>query len=191
MNDELLTDEDIQRLHGNFNPETVKHALVDAEKRLQHELDVKKDLDEKAFWFLKFLVPVVTLLAGYILINFTDFKSLLGEANLWIASMTLLITFLILFLPIIFFILSLLNKKYGVLGRYPDTWLDENTIANSENYYITNLVYILTDYQSSIANSAHSNAKKALYITYGMVVMLAGFIIGFVILLIILFYFAI
>ena len=83
MTDFLLSDDikksnqAIQELHHEFNSDTALHAWGDAEKALQSTLDIEKSLNEKAFSFLKFLSPAMTIFLGYILVNFSTFLSFL------------------------------------------------------------------------------------------------------------------
>ncbi len=156
----------IQALHGTFNREIVTHALIDAEKALQSALEIKKQLDEKAFWFLKFLVPLATLLVGYFIINFNDLSVMLNAISETVNRVKIVIIgvsiIFIIFLPILFFVFCLLiSRNYASLGRYPDTWLRKGVIdSDDENVYVTNLVFILRDLQKVLILSDTSNEIK-------------------------------
>ena len=174
----------IQALHGTFNREIVTHALIDAEKALQSALDIKKELDEKAFWFLKFLVPLATLLVGYFIINLNDLSVMLNAISETVNRVKIVIIavsiIFIVFIPIFFFVLCLaMSRNYASLGRYPDTWLRKGVIdSDEESVYVTNLVFILRDMQEGLIVSKKSNEEKGKGIRCGIGFILLGVFIA-------------
>ncbi len=171
----LFSDEEIEELHGNFNREIVLHAVNDSEKALQSALDIEKILDEKAFWFLKFLSPAVTIFLGYILVNLNDFITIISQFSQF-QNVMVFFGLLLIFGSAGFFILAVLGKKYGRLGRYPDTWVRKGVIDGGEADYITNLIYVLEYMQEAIATSDKSNATKEKLVKRGMIMISIGFI---------------
>ncbi len=172
--DVLLTDEEIAELHGSFNGETALHALNDAEKALQSALDIKKILDEKAFWFLKFLSPAITIFLGYILVNLDSFTPIISQFSQF-QNVMIFLSLLLIFGSTGFFIFAVLGKEYGRLGRYPDTWVRKEVINGDKNDYNTNLIYILQDMQKVITISDKSNKIKEKLVKRGIIMISSGF----------------
>ncbi len=171
----LLSDAEIAKLHGTFNGDIALHAWGDAEKALQSALDIEKNLNEKAFSFLKFLSPAITIFLGYILVNFSTFLLVLDSFGVWQKLLTLG-GILLIFLSIFLFMFAVARgKEYGKLGRYPDTWLRKGVINGDEDDYITNLIYILKYMQKAIAISNKNNEAKQQMMQWAIISMFGGF----------------
>ena len=176
----LLSDAEIAELHGSFNGDTALHAWGDAEKALQSALDIEANLNEKAFSFLKFLSPAMTIFLGYILVNFSTFLLVLDGFGTWQKLLTLG-GVLLIFLSIFLFMSAVARgKEYGALGRYPDAWLRKGVIDGDEYDYITNLIYILQDMQKVIIISSKNNRAKQKIMEWAIISMFGGFtLLGF------------
>ena len=161
----MLTEEKIKTI-TSFDVPLLKEALRQAELRLKDARDRQTILDKKCLFMFIF----------YSLMSFFSIGAFL---NLGIKVPT--IEFIFCFLIVLPFLVcsklllfALKGRTYGTLGRYPDTWLQEEIInGEDDSQYGYVLANILFDYQDAIACSDKSNESKiklfdaALY--FGMV----------------------
>jgi hypothetical protein len=152
----MLTLDEIQRL--NINPVIVKEGVKQASERLGDALETKRGLEQKA----------LALLAGYVTISFALFSlaGTLGQAHPLFYAF--IIAGCILLAGIVALFLSLRPLNYGTLGRYPDTWLQPNTLDGDDGTFARIMASVLHGYQARLSVSDYSNKRKAQCFSIGV-----------------------
>jgi len=158
---DLLSQTEINALHSKINFRIVENGLMEAEARLRDALGTKATLEQKAF----------ILLNTYTLASIAIF-SLLGVSISTNTAPNMCISFIIssfmFCCAIVFLVLSLKCSDYGVLGSYPNFWLQEGTIDGDQDTHSTMLAYTLHDYQDKIWKSDNSNIIKSGFLDVGI-----------------------
>jgi len=147
----ILTQQEIQNLKG-LNEEMIREYCRLAEERLKDCLETKRQFEQKASILLSIYMPISLALFG-----------LSAKFNLpW----TFNISASILFIAIIFILLSIHCSDYGNLGRHPSSWLQSNDYLTVKNNHKAAIYgYLLYDWVERIDASNKSNDKKQFKIT--------------------------
>lgn len=146
----MLTKEEIREITP-INQEAVEFFLKLAEERMRDALDNKKDLEQKAYILFAGYVAAITALI--LMIQQIDSPLIgLSIAFLMIGQLCLL--------------LCIKTTLYGVLGREPRIWLEEEVYIKKQDGNDMGLLkaYVLHDYQDHIKISVESNRVKANWI---------------------------
>lgn len=169
----MLTREEIYAIK-RFNLSTVREGLRQAEQRLHACFDGKKALESKAHILLSIFVSITAALfsVSHIL--------KVNEPTIHLAT---ILTSLCLLVGVLCLFRSLALLDYGILGRYPDTWLRPGVLNGDDNTQARVLAMVLHDYQISIGASDNSHRDKVRWFNKGMasgVVALAIFLASLV-----------
>jgi hypothetical protein len=143
----MLTNEEIQKIEP-INKEAVEFFLKLAEDRLADSLGNRKDLENKAF----------ILFAGYT----ASISALLAlSERLGSPLMGLSIGLFIAGLICLGFCIK--TRQYGVMGREPRIWLNDDVYIKRQdkNYTALFKAYVLHDYDDHIEISVNQNSVKA------------------------------
>lgn len=155
----MITKKQIREIES-FNLATLNEALKLAEQRLNDALKTKEDLDKKSFSLLTIFLSLSATFFSLPQI-FKTFES----ALYW----SLIIAGFLFLIGVIALLFCLWPKKYGTIGRYPDTFLQEGIINNDDNmlgYVMANILY---DYQESIEISVTSNEERIKLFKIGII----------------------
>lgn len=151
MENNILTKDQIGKLTG-LNTEAIKFYLSLANQRLEDTLNIKRELEQKAF----------ILFAGYIAAAFALFGLAEGSHGFsyWLIGSAF---FFCAGVGMLFVVINI--EKYGVLGRNPEDWLDRADYLTIGDEHIGHMhAYVLYDLINDIEMNKRSNGSKVFYL---------------------------
>ena len=161
----MLTLEGIER--SNVNKEVAREAYEQATKRLVDALDTKKSYEQKAFTLFNAYLTISLALFGVGGALYKDDGFAFPVIAFWVCGGTFI-------LGTVFFVLALMDDRYGALASNPDMWLNRGTIDGDDTVLPRMLAYVTYYHQERIDQSTAANGKKAMHIRYGILIGLAA-----------------
>jgi hypothetical protein len=161
----MMTLKEIER--SNVNKEVAREAYEQATKRLMDALETKKSYEQKAF----------TLFNAYLTISLALFSvggALYKDSGFAFPVIAFWVCGGIFVLGAAFFVLALMDDRYGALASNPDMWLNHGTIDGDDTVLPRMLAYVTFYHQERIDQSNAANSSKALHIRYGILIGLSA-----------------
>lgn len=119
----MLTKKEIKKIK-HFNLFTAQEGLRQAEQRLNHCLETKRDIESKTRILLSIFVSITVALFSVPQILNID------KPTVYWATM---LTGICVLFSVLCLLRSLKTLGYGTLGRYPDTWLQPGVLDGDDD----------------------------------------------------------
>lgn len=161
----MMTLEEIER--SNVNKDVAREAYEQATKRLMDALETKKSYEQKAFTLFNAYLTISLALFGVGGALYKDDGLAFPVIAFWICGG-------IFVAGAVFFVLALMDDRYGAIASNPDMWLNRGTIDGDETVLPRMLAYVTYYHQERIDQSTGANNKKAVHIRHGIMFGLAA-----------------
>lgn len=164
-NDAMMTLKEIER--SNVNKEVAREAYEQATKRLVDALETKKSYEQKAFTLFSAYLTISLALFGVGGALYKDDGFAFPVIAFWVCGG-------IFVSGAVFFVLALMDDRYGALASNPDMWLNRGTIDGDDTVLPRMLAYVTFYHHDRIDQINTANNVKARHIRYGILAGLAA-----------------
>jgi len=119
----MMTLKEIER--SNVNKDVAREAYEQAAKRLTDALETKKSYEQKAFTLFNAYLTISLALFGVGSALYKDDGFAFPVIAFWVCGG-------IFVFGAVFFVLALMDERYGALASSPDMWLNRGTIDGDD-----------------------------------------------------------